>query len=138
MALGARNPGSVSLTRGIRVAVAPSYIPEQSDPGASRFLFRYRITITNESPVQVRLLSRHWIIVDADGERHDVEGEGVIGQQPELAPGGSFTYSSFCPLQTPWGTMEGTFTMRAPGGELFDIQVGRFYLALPAAERADP
>ena len=129
-----RNPGSVSITRGIRVAVAPSYDPEQSDPALSRYLFRYRISITNESPIHVKLLSRHWIIVDADGERHEVEGEGVIGRQPELAPGGSFIYASFCPLQTPWGTMEGMYTMRAQGGEVFDIEVGRFYLALPADE----
>lgn len=129
-----RNPGSVALTRGIRVAVAPSYAREQSDPGLSRYLFNYRIRITNESPVRVKLLTRHWIIVDADGQRHEVQGEGVIGQQPELSPGESFTYSSFCPLPTPWGTMEGTYTMHADGDEVFDIQVGRFYLSLPADE----
>ena len=130
----ARHPGSVTLTRGIRVAVAPAYAPEQSDPALSRFLFTYRIRITNESERQVKLLSRRWLIVDGDGRRHEVEGEGVVGQQPQIAPGGSFVYSSFCPLQTSWGTMEGTYRMRADDGEEFDIQIGRFYLALPADE----
>src|ERR1041385_8547500 len=101
-----KNPGSVSLTRGVRIAVAPSYDPEQSEPALSRFIFAYRIRITNESPLRVKLLSRHWIIVDAHGQRHEVRGEGVVGQQPDLGPGESFTYSSFCPLQTQWGTME--------------------------------
>jgi len=129
-----RNPGSVTMTRGVRVAVAPAYAPDQSDPGLSRYLFTYRIRITNESERRVTLVARHWIIVDADGLRHEVRGEGVVGQQPELAPGESFTYSSFCPLQTPWGTMEGTYRMRSDTGDGFDVQIGRFYLALPADE----
>jgi ApaG protein len=131
-----KNPGSVSLTRGIRVAVAPSFDADQSDPALSRFIFSYRIRITNESQRRAKLLSRHWIIVDADGHRHEVQGEGVVGQQPDLAPGQAFTYASFCPLQTAWGTMEGTYTMLAEDGESFEVQIGRFFLTLPHDEPA--
>ena len=129
-----RNPGSVSLTRGIRIAVAPSFSPDHSDPSIPRYTFTYRIRISNESDLRFTLLSRHWIITDADGQRHEVRGEGVVGEQPTLAPGESFTYSSFCPLPTSWGTMEGSYTLRADSGEEFDVQIGRFYLTLPADE----
>jgi len=126
-----RDPGSVSLTRGVRVAVSPSFLPENSDTSLGRYVFGYRIRVTNESDRMVKLLTRRWVIVDADGERNEVEGEGVVGQQPELEPGESFTYASFCPLGTPWGTMEGVYTMRDAGGELFEVNVARFFLVFP-------
>jgi ApaG protein len=125
--------GSVTLTRGVRVAVSPSFMPEQSDPDAGRYVYGYRIRISNESDRRVRLLSRRWVIVDAEGERREVEGEGVIGQQPDLGPGESFMYGSYCPLPTPWGTMEGEYRMRAEDGEEFFAAIGRFYLAAPEA-----
>jgi ApaG protein len=128
--------GSVSLTRGIRVAVAPRFDAAQSDPSSARYVFVYRIRITNESPESVQLLSRHWVITDGRGERHEVRGEGVVGQQPRLSPGEVYTYSSFCPLPTPWGTMEGEYTMEGREGERFEVQVGRFTLASPGQERA--
>lgn len=123
--------GSVALTRGVRVAVSPAFIADQSDPSSRRYLFSYRIRITNEGDVGVRLLSRRWIIVNAHGQRNDVEGEGVVGQQPYLLPGQSFEYASYCPLTTPWGTMEGSYQMLRDDGEMFDATIARFYLVPP-------
>jgi ApaG protein len=84
--------------------------------------------IENAGSKTVQLLARHWVIIDANGRREDVEGPGVVGETPTLAPGESHTYSSFCPLETPWGTMEGAFQMRDGQGALFDARVGRFVL----------
>lgn len=138
-----RSHGSEALTRGVRVQVTPSFLADRSDPrgersrsgdtSSGRFVFGYRIRITNESQAPVQLLSRHWIIVDADGERSEVKGDGVVGQQPVLAPGQSFEYSSICPLATPWGTMEGSYRFRealGPGnhGEEFSVAIARFFL----------
>jgi ApaG protein len=120
--------GSVALTRGIRVAVSPMYLPEQSDPASRRFLFAYKIRIANEGDIGVRLISRRWMIVNAHGEREDVEGDGVVGQQPHLRPGQTFEYSSYCPLNTSWGTMEGSYLMERDDGEFFDATIARFYL----------
>jgi ApaG protein len=122
---------SVTLTNGFRVAVAPAYMPDTSDPLAGRFVFGYRICIRNESRRRARLVSRRWLIVDGEGERQEVQGEGVVGQQPLLEPGQSFVYSSFCPIPTARGTMEGAYTMRADGGDEFEIDIGRFYLVGP-------
>lgn len=122
-------------TRGIRVEVDPVYLPEQSDPeGAATkgpvFVFGYTIRITNLGDEPVRLLTRFWRIVDADGEERIVEGQGVVGEQPEIEPGRYHEYSSFCPIETPWGTMEGRYGMRVESGsrERFDVAVGRFFL----------
>lgn len=120
--------GSDTVTDGFRVTVQPCYMIEHSKPAEGRFLFSYTITIANESPRRARLRSRHWIIVDADGERNDIRGEGVVGETPMLAPGTSYRYSSFCPLPTEWGTMEGTYLMEADDGEVFEIAIARFYL----------
>lgn len=135
-----RSRGSVTTTGGVRVEVRPRYVPSHSitDPGPGenpRYVFAYRIRITNESDCRVQLLSRHWVIVDADGERHEVEGDGVVGQQPRLDPGAAFEYESFCPLQTPWGTMEGSFRMKVQSGpengRFIEVGISRFYLATP-------
>ena len=127
----------------VRVVVRPSYIEEHSDADRDRFVFNYHITLVNEGDTTVRLLNRYWLISDADGESHEVEGEGVIGEQPVIRPGHSHEYESFCPLATPWGTMEGHFTMvrlhadtpeqsmslnPSELGEVFKAEVGRFYL----------
>lgn len=137
--------GSETATAGVRVVTSPFYLADRSDPDAKRWVFGYRITITNErenGSAPVQLLSRRWLIVDAEGERHVVEGEGVIGRQPTLAPGESHEYSSFCPLHTAWGTMEGSYRFRVAGadgdesGEEFDAAIGRFFLVAGSEARA--
>lgn len=114
-----------------RVTVTPSYEPAHSDPAEKRYVFTYRIRIANESGEAAVLLSRKWVIVDADGERHEVKGDGVVGRQPRIEPGGRHEYESFCPLQTPWGTMEGAYEMGRDDGRRLTIEVARFYLAAP-------
>ena len=89
----------------VRVHVQPYFVDERPDA----FVFAYRVRITNEGETTVQLLTRHWVFTDADGERNEVSGEGVVGRQPRLHPGEGFTYESFCPLKTAWGTMEGRF-----------------------------
>ena len=130
-----RELGSEVTTRGFRVTVRPSYLPEQSGTAEAwqgrRYVFAYQVRISNEGSVRAQLLSRHWVIVDAEGERHEVRGEGVVGHQPELAPGESFEYSSYCPLSTPWGTMEGEYLLVDEFGERFEIEIARFYLVAP-------
>ena len=126
--------GSDVTTHGIRVQVVPSYVPEQSDPGQNRFVFAYRVRITNQNPGEVHLLAREWRIVDADGELNVVKGEGVVGQQPVISPGQGFEYSSFCPLITPWGTMEGSYSMEDAAGQQISVPIARFFLVAPGAE----
>ena len=131
MAALARNPGSEACTLGVRVVVRPVYLPQQSRPSENQWVFAYRVRMVNESGRTVQLRTRHWTIVDADGERRSVDGEGVVGQQPLLEPGGAFEYTSFCPLETAWGTMEGTFRFEAMDHAEpaeFDAVVARFYL----------
>jgi len=124
--------GSDRLTRGIRVTVRPSYLPDLSNPEESQFVFGYRIRIANESDEPVQLLSRRWTVVDADGGRNEVVGDGVVGQQPHLDPGETFEYSNWCPLNTPWGTMEGCYVMARADGETFEAAIDRFYLVAEA------
>jgi len=119
---------SDTMTSGIRVIADAKYVPERSHPEESYYFFTYKIIIKNEGETPVQLLSRHWIIINAHGDRDEVQGPGVIGQHPRLAPGESFEYTSFCPLNTDWGTMEGTYHMRSVEGDEFDISIGRFYL----------
>ncbi len=126
----AKDYGSDTLTRGIRVRVAPFYLPHESSETEGRFVFGYRVTIRNEGSTTVQLMRRHWIIIDGDGQRQDVRGPGVVGRAPILEPGDEFEYSSFCPLTTTWGSMEGSFQMRAENGEEFDAQIGRFLLTM--------
>jgi ApaG protein len=139
-----RTFGSDTITDGVRVVVEPKYLADRSEPavgargGAGKYVFSYRIRITNQSERIVQLISRKWIIVDGDGERGEVNGEGVVGQQPVLGPGQSFEYTSFCPLTTPWGTMEGSYQFEdfgAGAGEPFEVRVGRFFLVSPFAEK---
>jgi ApaG protein len=128
---------SDTLTDGVRVRVAAQYLAEESDPEENRYVFAYRVVVLNEGEVPVKLLSRHWIVRDAQNHRRDVRGEGVIGRQPELAPGESFEYVSGSVLETPWGTMEGSYTFERAGGERFDAHIGRFFLAPNVAPLAD-
>ena len=117
-----------SLEHKIRVDVETSYLDEQSDPREGRYVFSYTITIRNEGQVPARLLTRHWVITDANGKVEEVRGDGVVGEQPVLGPGESFKYSSWCPLKTPMGMMRGTYQMVSSGGDHFDIEIAPFAL----------
>lgn len=123
--------GSDSSAEGVSIRVQPTYLPSHSDPSRGRYIFAYHVTISNEGTERAKLRSRAWTIVDADGTSHDVRGEGVVGRQPELAAQERFEYSSFCPLPTPWGTMEGAYTFERADGSRFEVPVRRFYLVGP-------
>lgn len=122
---------STATTRGVKVEVESRYLEEKSDPGQKRWFFAYDIRISNDSPVVVQLLTRHWIITDANGNVEEVKGPGVVGNQPVLAPGESFEYTSFCPLSTPFGTMEGSYQMVTDGGGSFNAVIAQFALSEP-------
>ncbi len=119
---------SDAVTRGIRVQVRSFFVPEQSQPDDGKWLFGYQITISNEGAETAQLVSRHWIITDGDGKREEVQGPGVVGEQPWLAPGESFEYTSACPLETPVGSMRGSYQMVTRGGESFDADIATFTL----------
>ncbi|HEX8192082.1 MAG TPA: Co2+/Mg2+ efflux protein ApaG [Allosphingosinicella sp.] len=120
-----------ATTHGITVRVAVSYLPEQSEPGKSRWFWAYHIRIENGGMKPVQLVSRQWTISDARGESHVVQGDGVVGEQPLIEPGGSFDYVSGCPLTTPTGSMEGHYNMVAADGARFPIEIPRFPLVAP-------
>ncbi len=122
---------SEAVTRQIRVSVTAEYAPARSTPADSQWFFLYTITITNEGPDAVQLVTRHWIITDGTGKIEEVQGPGVVGQQPSLAPGESFSYTSGCPLTTPFGMMQGTYQMVTPEGEQFDVTIAPFTLSEP-------
>ncbi|MGE3275382.1 MAG: Co2+/Mg2+ efflux protein ApaG [Vicinamibacterales bacterium] len=124
---------SVATTQGIRVQVESLFLPDRSSPREQQFLFAYRVTVTNVGHEAAQLVSRHWIITNADGEVQEVRGPGVVGEQPTLEPGGSYEYTSFCPLTTSVGTMHGSYTMVRPDGETFEAVIAPFTLAVPNA-----
>ena len=124
---------NVAVTRDIRVRVAVSYLAEQSNPQLNRWFWSYHIRIENGSDLSVQLLSRSWRIVDGRGATHEVHGEGVVGETPLIAPGGSFDYVSGCPLDTPSRSMSGSYRMVDEDGSLFDIDIPRFALVAPTA-----
>ena len=111
--------------------VETSYLDEQSDPRESRYVFSYTITIRNEGKVPARLLTRHWVITDANGKVEEVRGDGVVGEQPYLKPGQGFRYSSGAVLETPVGSMQGSYQMLADNGAQFDATIRPFRLAMP-------
>lgn len=121
-----------AVTQGVVVRVSASYLPEQSEPQRGRWFWAYHIRIENAGERAVQLLTRHWQITDGRGVRHTVEGEGVVGEQPMIAPGTSFDYVSGCPLSTPTGAMEGSYHMIADDGVAFDVAIPRFALVAPA------
>jgi ApaG protein len=125
---------SDTTTQGIRVGATAYYLPEESEPDERRWVFGYTIVMVNVGDEPAQLLTRHWVIIDAHGRTEDVEGPGVVGETPRLAPGQAFKYQSFCPLRTEWGTMEGTYHFRRDDGTEFDVAIGRFYLRLPDGE----
>jgi ApaG protein len=126
-------PESEAVTRGIRVHVESTFVPERSDPIAGTWFFAYAIRISNEGTEIVQLLSRHWIITDSTGRHEEVRGPGVVGEQPTLRPGESFEYTSFCPLSTAVGTMHGTYQMATDDQRSFDIEIAPFTLSEPFA-----
>jgi len=119
---------SDATTQGVRVSVNAEFDKERSRPQRREWFFKYTITITNQKAEIVQLLSRHWIITHAGGHVEEVRGLGVVGQQPALEPGESFTYTSGANLPTPTGRMEGTYQMAAQSGQLFDVKIAAFTL----------
>lgn len=115
-------------TNGFVVEAEPAYIAEQSKPEENHFFFAYRIRIRNEGPKKAQLMGRHWIIIDGNKKREDVEGPGVIGEQPYFEPGTTYEYTSFCPLPTPTGSMRGSYVMKDEAGEPFNIKIPLFFL----------
>ena len=115
----------------IRVDVETAYVPAQSDPGQNRFVFSYTITIRNQGGVPAKLLTRHWIITDANGKVQEVRGEGVVGEQPHIKPGEGFRYSSGAVLETPVGAMQGAYHLINDQGESFEAPIAPFRLAVP-------
>ena len=124
-----------ALTRDIEVVVEPFYLEEQSDPEDDRYVWGYRIVISNNSGIAVRLVNRYWNITDQNGQIDEVSGPGVVGEQPRLQPGESFQYRSGCVLPTPIGTMHGTYRMWRDDGSYFDAVIAPFSLALPPSQR---
>lgn len=119
------------ITQGIRVAVEPVYLADQSEPALNRYVWAYRVVISNQGGRTVQLRSRYWRITDAAGRVQEVRGEGVVGKQPVLAPGESFEYSSGAPLPTPSGFMGGAYQMQTGEGEQFDVEIPTFSLDSP-------
>jgi ApaG protein len=124
---------SSAVTEGIRVTVQSAFRPERSEPDKGRWLFTYTVRIENEGDAPAQLLSRRWIITDANGERQEVVGDGVVGHQPKLGPGERFEYTSFCVLETPHGSMRGTYRMVRGDGSTFDARIAPFPLVVPGA-----
>jgi ApaG protein len=124
-----------AVTRGISVTVTPRFVSEESSPEEGRFFFAYTVEIINTGLERVQLRSRHWRIVDGKGQVREVEGPGVVGKQPVLGPGESFSYTSGCPLNTPDGTMQGTYAMVTAAGESFDAEIPAFSLDSPHVKR---
>jgi len=118
----------VTTTRGIKISVWPAYDENASRPGNMLFVYSYTILIENTGKDMVQLLNRHWIIRDAFGHVEEVKGSGVIGKQPLLQPGENFEYTSFCPIRTPSGSMEGSFEMRDSVNQKFEAPISRFEL----------
>src|SRR5690349_19889369 len=129
---------SEAVTRSVRVHVQSEYAPERSQPSQNQWFFLYTITISNEGAETVQLLTRHWIITDGTGHVEEVRGPGVVGKQPVLAPGESFTYTSGCPLTTPFGVMEGTYQMVTASREHFDARTAPFTLSEPYTGPLNP
>jgi len=124
---------SDATTHGIRIGATAFYLPDESDGDEGKHVFGYRIVIHNTTDQTVQLTHRRWHVIDGNGNDREVWGEGVVGQQPTLEPGKAFKYTSWAPLETPWGTMEGVYTFRDEQGETFDARIERFYLT-PAQE----
>lgn len=124
-------PSSDATTQGIRVRVRAAYLPEHSTPAERKWAFSYTVTVENQGTEAATLLARHWVITDAGGNEEHVRGPGVVGYQPQLAAGQSFTYTSGAVLRTPHGMMQGEYLMERPDGSRFDAGIAPFALATP-------
>jgi ApaG protein len=124
-----------AVTRQIEVLVEPEFLPERSSPENRQFFWAYSIVIVNEGNESVQLKTRHWIITDGRGQRQEVRGEGVVGEQPHIAPGERYEYTSGVPLTTPSGFMTGSYQMVTESGEKFDLAIPLFSLDSPEAKR---
>jgi ApaG protein len=124
-----------AVTRGISITVTPRYVPEESSPDDGRYFFAYTVEIINTGLERVQLRARYWKIIDGQGRVKEVRGPGVVGQQPVLGPGESFSYTSGCPLTTPSGTMQGSYVMVTAAGESFNAEIPAFSLDSPDLKR---
>ncbi len=122
---------SIATTDGIKVEVTSRYVPERSAPPEDLYFFAYKVKVSNDGREAARLVNRHWIITDAEGEVEQVRGPGVVGEQPRLEPGESFEYTSGCPLPTPRGSMRGTYEMWRDDGRRFKAEIAPFALEMP-------
>ncbi|AKT39864.1 Co2+/Mg2+ efflux protein ApaG [Chondromyces crocatus] len=122
---------STAITQGIRVTVSTAYVPAQSSPAEKRYVFSYTVRIANEGSEPAQLRTRHWIIIHGNGRTEEVRGPGVVGEKPLLRPGQHFEYTSGCVLETPRGTMRGTYQMYRSDGTTFDAEISPFELAMP-------
>ena len=120
----------------IQVEPVSTYVADQSDPSREQFVFAYTIRITNTGTVAAKLVSRHWVITDGEHRVQEVRGPGVVGQTPVIPPGGTFSYTSGCPLKTPQGIMVGSYQMTTESGELFNVSIPAFSLDSPHARRS--
>lgn len=128
-------PAYIAETEDIVVRVRPSYLAGQSDPESKRWVWAYQVEIENRGDESVQLLSRHWIITDARGRVEEVRGAGVVGEQPVIAPGDSYSYASGCPLGTPSGSMVGAYSMADAAGRTFEAAIPAFSLDVPGERR---
>lgn len=126
-------PANEATTFAIQVHVESEFAPHLSDPAQKRWFFVYKIRITNLRRETVQLLNRSWIITDAEGRIERVRGPGVVGEQPVLPPGAAFEYSSGCPLETPFGSMHGTYELANENGQRFEVEIPPFALRLPTS-----
>ena len=124
-----------ALTKDIEVTVDPYYLEEQSDPDDDRYVWGYKVVISNNSNSAIRLLNSYWHITDQNGQVDEVIGPGVVGEQPKLKPGDSYEYSSGCPLDTPSGMMFGHYQMENDEGEIFEVAIPAFSLDSPGLTR---
>lgn len=124
-----------AVTENIEVVVRPQFAPDQSQPEKNKYFWTYAVEITNHSAEAVQLRNRHWEITDGNGQRQDVRGPGVVGEQPVLQPGETFRYASGCPLATPQGIMVGRYEMERPTGSRFDVSIPAFSLDSPFETR---
>jgi ApaG protein len=122
---------SEAVTNNVRVEVESQYAPDHSQPFEQHWFFHYTVRITNEGEDTVQLISRHWFVADAAGHTDEYQGPGVVGEQPVLVPGESFTYTSGCTIKTANGVMRGTFAMISESGEHFDVEIAPFALQEP-------
>lgn len=120
---------SDTLTNGFRIQVTTKYVMNQSNPSEKKHVFSYHVKITNEGSEESTLISRHWIITNSFGKIEEVHGAGVVGETPTIYPGESFEYTSYCPLDTEWGTMEGTYQMQKNDDTVVDVVIGKFLLS---------